>query len=356
MRSVILGKDGKFVVSTTAEKPAAQAKYVLVAVRAFAINRQDLIPGDKDKGVGLEAVGTVEDAGGVKGLRVGATVAVLGPVEDGLWKDFVSVPARYVVPLRVTPPTLGSPLDSATFAKLAAIPYTFITAFGILDALDLRRNDRLLIRGGTTSIGLATATIAKSLGAVVAATTRDPTKAPHLSDNGSDFVILEREGGVKDDVRMMFATKDTFSSTEDLATPVPGNGPVIDTAGADKCVDFTGLANLPDSLQALKAPGGFLCLAGTLGDSSSTTSFNPITSMPSGTYLTNFIVDRVDLGRVPLQEIVDRVLDRSEYRLNLDRTFSLNEIEKATDYVKNNQARGKVVIIVPPAEHSTSPS
>ncbi|TPX68092.1 hypothetical protein SpCBS45565_g03326 [Spizellomyces sp. 'palustris'] len=346
MRVISLQPSGDLTLSTDAVKPSPRPNHILVRVRAFAVNRQDLKIGPSVKDAGVECVGSVEDAGGVKGLRVGATVAVLSFGEGGLWKDYCLVPAKCVIPLQVSPATPGSPLDPATWAKLAAIPLTFLTAFGILDNLDLRKHDRLLIRGGTSSIGLTIASVAKALGAVVATTTRDPTKAPNLSENGADFVILEREGGIKDDVRMMFASKETFTSTDELSTPALSTTRINDSAGADKCVDLLGVNTVQDSLLALKGPGGICCLAGSLGGSGST-SFNPIKDIPSGVYLTTFAVDRVDMGKVPLQEIVDRVLERGEYRLNLDRIFGLEDLDKVKDYVEGNKARGKVVVVLP---------
>ncbi|KAI8824946.1 uncharacterized protein EV422DRAFT_516839 [Fimicolochytrium jonesii] len=373
MRSVTLSPTGQLAISSTNtsdEKPSVTANvlkpnHVLVRVRAFAINRADLLVGPSSSDAstervpGVECVGTVEDAGSnptVKGLRVGATVACFSLSENaagaggGLWKDYVMVPTKNVFPLRVAPAAPGMPLDAGIWSKLAAVPLTFITAFGIVDALDLRSGDRLLIRGATSSIGMAVATIAKSIGAIIASTTRDPTKAPSLSNNGADFVILDREGGISNDVRMMFPSRRLAASRDNLNTMLNDTATSIDTAGADKAVDLVGITTLKDTISALRAPGGICCLAGTLGQPSgadqSPATLDPTRLLPSGVYLTTFDVNQLDLSRVPLQDIVDRALQKEEFRLNLDRTFLMDQVGKAGEYIASGKASGKVVVVV----------
>ena len=50
---------------------------------------------------------------------------------------------------------------------------------------------RLLIRGGTTSVGLAGAAIAKKHGALVASTTRRPDRENLLRASGVDQVLID---------------------------------------------------------------------------------------------------------------------------------------------------------------------
>ena len=72
---------------------------------------------------------------------------------------------------------------------LGALPEMLQTAWGSLHiALDLQPGERLLVRGGTTSVGLAAAAIAKLQGAHVMATTRKADRADMLKQNGADEV------------------------------------------------------------------------------------------------------------------------------------------------------------------------
>jgi NADPH:quinone reductase-like Zn-dependent oxidoreductase len=85
--------------------------------------------------------------------------------------------------------TVATKLDWAT---LGAIPEMLQTAWGSLfKSLALQKGERLLVRGGTTSIGLAAAAIACDHGAVVAATTRKPDREKLLRTSGAHQVFID---------------------------------------------------------------------------------------------------------------------------------------------------------------------
>lgn len=64
------------------------------------------------------------------------------------------------------------------WAQFAAMPEMFYTAWcSLTEALKLKKKDKLLIRGGTSSVGLAACQIARAMGATVAATTRKADRA-----------------------------------------------------------------------------------------------------------------------------------------------------------------------------------
>ena len=80
------------------------------------------------------------------------------------------------------------------------------TAYGSLfRALQLKKTDRLLIRGATTSVGLAASAIAKQHGCFVAATTRSSAREELLRKAGADQILIDT-GSVAEQAQVRLAT------------------------------------------------------------------------------------------------------------------------------------------------------
>src|SRR5437667_6247197 len=134
--------------------------------------------------VGIEATGVVAAAPGggfQEGQQVAARMGGMGRTFDGGYAEFTSVPATQVISFR-------SELDWAT---LGAIPEMLQTAHGSLTVgLDTQPGQTLLIRGGTSAVGMATAILAKDRGLTVLSTTRQPGRVAALEAIGVAHVIL----------------------------------------------------------------------------------------------------------------------------------------------------------------------
>jgi NADPH:quinone reductase-like Zn-dependent oxidoreductase len=112
--------------------------------------------------------------------------------------------------------------------------------------------------------------------------------------------------------------------------------------GPDYVLDLVGASTTVDSLHLVRR-GGTVCVAGSLSGWT-IPSFEAIAMIPSGTKLTAFHSDTMKGNAGALQRIVDEV-EAGVYRPNIDRVFSLDDIVKAHDYMENNQATGKVVVV-----------
>ncbi|MEU4238479.1 hypothetical protein [Actinoplanes sp. NPDC026619] len=152
---------------------------MLVEVKAFGLNRSELhTRWGLAEGVvfprvpGIEATGVVAAAPGGEfeaGQQVMTMMGGMGRVFDGGYAEYTCVPAGQVIPFR-------SDLD---WAVLGAVPEMLQTAYGSLTvALDSQPGETLLIRGGTSSVGMAAAVLARRQGMTVLSTTRSPRRTP----------------------------------------------------------------------------------------------------------------------------------------------------------------------------------
>src|SRR5690349_24531074 len=175
MRAVVLEAPGPPDALQIRELPIPEPRpgWVLIRVKAFGLNRSELHTRlGLAEGVtfprvlGIEATGVVAAAPGGE-LPVGQQVATMmggmGRTFDGGYADYTCVPAAQVIPFR-------SDLDWAT---LGAVPEMLQTSYGSLTTgLDARPGQSIVIRGGTSSVGLAAAVLARQLGLTVLSTTR----------------------------------------------------------------------------------------------------------------------------------------------------------------------------------------
>ncbi len=262
--------------------------------------------------LGIEATGVVAAAPGgefEEGQQVAAMMGGMGRTFDGGYAEFTSVPATQVIAFR-------SELDWAT---LGAIPEMLQTAHGSLTVgLDAQPGQTLLIRGGTSSIGMAAAILAKDRGLTVLSTTRQPDRVAALEAIGVDHVLVDA-GAVATQVRAI----------------VP--------AGVDAALELVGTNTLPDTLRAT-AVHGVVCFTGMLSNQWTVADFYPIDYIPSGVRLTAYGGEAADLPADVLQGYLDAV---AEGRLSvpIDRTYALDEIAQAHDDMEHGRATGKLVVL-----------
>ncbi|MGA7367981.1 MAG: zinc-binding dehydrogenase [Nitrososphaeraceae archaeon] len=238
----------------------------------------------------------------------------MGRKYDGSYAEYTLVPSTQVIPLKN--------IANLDWPTLAAIPETFLTAWGSLnEAMDIKNGETLLIRGGTTSVGMAATSIAKELGLTVVATARNKIKEDALLANGADHVIID-DGEISSKVKQIF----------------PG--------GVNYILELIGPVTLLDSLKAA-APGGIVCDTGIVGGEWSLKHFDPISDIPPTVKLTSYKSEAItaDNSKNALDCIITRVANGC-YHLNLEKVFSFDEIANAHRYMEENKANGKLVVIV----------
>jgi len=322
MRAVVLTAPGPVENLELRELPLPEPRpgWVRIAVRAFGVNRSELhlrlglAAGDLRFPLvpGIEAVGVVDaDPDGVlaPGTQVAAMMGGMGRAFDGGYAEYTVVPRTQVVPFESALP----------WPVLGAVPETLQTAYGSLTVgLDLRPGQTLLIRGGTSALGYATAALARDLGATVLATTRQPDRLATLAAHGVDHPLLD-DGDVAAQVRRILPD------------------------GADAALELVGTPTLPDTLRSTRVHGT-VCFAGMLSDRWIVRDFYPIGYLPTGVRLTAYSGDAGNLPAPVLQRYLDAIA-AGTLSLGPSQVYPLERIRDAHRDVEANAVTGKPVVL-----------
>lgn len=323
MRAAVVHEAGGPEALTVQEWPTPEPKHgeVLIRVKAFGLNRAELFTRQGDSGsavvfprvIGIECTGEVVDAPGTNlepGDKVAALMGGMGRAFDGSYAELTRVPRKSVYRLTTDLP----------WETLGALPEMFQTSQGSLRiGLRAKPGESLFIRGGTSSIGLCVAAIAKRSGMVVASSSRSESKREMLERAGVSHLLLDDGGTMKGKVEEAFGH------------------------GADCVLELIGTKTLRDSLRCCR-DGGRVCMTGMLGGEWVWKEFEPFVDVPNGVFLTSYGGESDNVTEQELQDFVDDVA-AGRVTVPVDRTFALDEIVEAHRYMENNQARGKVVVL-----------
>lgn len=303
---------------------APQRDEVRIRVRAFGINRAEaylragkLGPIDAPRVPGIEAVGEVLDDPSGR-FRVGERVATaMGGMQferKGSYAEEVTVLARNVISLQ------GVALP---WEELAALPQAYLTAWGALHkSLNIKAGQTLLVRGATSSVGLAAVTYAKASGVRVLATTRSGEHTDRLRRAGADTVIVDT-GAIAERVR-------------DLKP-----------AGIDAALEIVGAPTLRDTAKTLR-PFGAITVIGLLGGPPVLEQFNLVADLPPAARLSFFPSQLFGTEALPLTDtpLKPLALDVENRRIpsHLAKVFAFDEVQEAHRLVESNRALGKIVV------------
>ncbi len=320
MKAAVTTKAGnaEVIVLQEVDKPNVKTGWVLIKVESFGLNRSELFTrrGDSPGVVfpriqGIECVGIVEEDPSntySKGQQVAAIMGGMGRFFDGGYAEYTLAPLEIIFPF----------ISKLAWNVLGAIPEMFQTVSGSLNqALGIKESETLLIRGGTSSIGMLSCQLAKSKGLTVISTTRNPDKKQTLIANGADYAVID-DGRIKDKVKSIYPE------------------------GVNKVLELIGTRTLKDSLKCI-ALKGMVCMTGILGNEWTMKDFTPMGDIPSLGRLTVYMGESKNLSKELLQEFIDDV-EKGIIKLNIDRVFQLNEVAEAHQYMEDNRSKGKIVV------------
>jgi NADPH:quinone reductase-like Zn-dependent oxidoreductase len=325
MRAAVAERPGgpDALVVREVPRPEPRPGWALVRVEAFGLNRSEYMTLRGWSGpdvtfpriLGIECTGVVESVAEgspiAPGTKVAAVMGGMGRAFDGGYAEYALLPSHQLMALETTLP----------WEVLGALPETFITAAGSLATLGLEAGRTVLVRGATSSLGLACLELARAAGVRTVATSRSDAKAPALRARGVAALVLEGEG---------FA--------ERALAEVPG--------GFDAVVDLIGGRAVLDSLAVVR-DGGTVCNSGLLGGTWVIDDFEPLASIPSGRKLTAYqssVAADANVGGPILRAVIEQV-ERGAVDPGVDTVYALGEIAEAHRRMAAGAATGKLVVL-----------
>ncbi|GLZ76978.1 NADPH:quinone reductase [Actinorhabdospora filicis] len=319
MRAAVLSGPGPVENLTVTDLPLPEPGpgWVRVRVEAAGINRSELhtrlglaVGVTFPRVPGIEAVGTVDlDPDGVlePGTQVAAMMGDMGRSYDGGYAEYTIVPREILIPFRSELP----------WETIGAVPETLQTAYGSLTTgLDLREGQTLLIRGGTSALGMAATALARDMGAKVLATSRSAARLGAIEAQGAHGIV--DDGKVAEKVRELYPE------------------------GVDAALELVGTDVLPDTLRAVRVHGT-VCFTGMLSNQWTVPDFYPIGYLPKGVRLAAYGGESSDLPAEVLQSYLDRIA-AGAVTLGPVTVYPLADVRRAHDDLEHNRVFGKLVL------------
>ncbi len=289
-------------INKNAPKPAAPRGQLLVEVYAAGVNpidwkiREGYIPLKFPATLGGDFSGVVADVGeGVSGFKKGFEVygyaSILGG-GSGSFAEFVSADAK-VMALKP---------KNITHVEAGALPLTGVSAWqALVDHMGLSRGKKILIHGGAGGIGSIAIQLARHLGAYVA-TTVSVKDMRYVQELGADEAVDYKNQNFEDMLHDYDAVFDTVGSeTYERSFKVLRKGGII--------------------VSMLEQPRPELMEQ----------------------YEVNAIGQLTKVNSKGLSKLAELV-DQRVIKVNVDKTFPLEQAGEALAYLQSGHPRGKVVL------------
>lgn len=315
------------VLQLIEEDVAAPAKgEIQIKVAAIGLNRaeamfrrgQYLEAPELPAKIGYEASGTITALGdGVEGFNVGDAVSTIPNFsmnEYGVYAELTNVPASAVTHYPA----------NLSFEEATSIWMQYLTAYGaLIDIAKIQPDDFVLIPAASSSVGLAAIQLCNLVGAVPIAMTRSSDKKQSLLDYGAKHVVVSDEADVIESVNKITQNQGVRVVFDPVA------GPMLET------------------LAEVTAQQGIIFQYGAL--SSEPTPFPLFTVLAKGITLRGYTLFEFTSNPQALASARDEIyawLESAQLKPVVAKTFPLDDIVKAHQFMESNSQLGKIVVTV----------
>lgn len=332
MRAVEI-KDGKGPATSLhiAEipRPKPTGSQALVRVKAFGLNRMDLlqregmypVPPQAPKTLGVEFSGEIEELGNESESSFKKGDKVFGLAYGGAYAEYIAVSTHMLV---------HKP-DELSWEECAGIPETWITALQAMYLVgEYKPGQSIMWHAGASSVSIAGIQLSKADGAsAVYATTRQDEKCEWVVKNLGATAAFNTE-------------KTDFSAEIDKAT---------DGKGVDVIIDFIGAGYFGANLRAAARDGRIVNLAALGGP-----------ELKGNVDMSNFVRKRIRYEGSSLRsrdeayqgklrdQLVEHALPKfkdGSFKNYVEKVFDWSQIVKAHQLMESNKTKGKLICTIP---------
>jgi NADPH2:quinone reductase len=324
MRAVVITRPGDPDVLHIANRPEPMPldEELLIEVKAAGVNRPDVAqrkghypapPWTSQDIPGLEVAGIVVSLGEHSDRwKVGDKVCAL--VSGGGYAEYCAVPEGQCLPVP----------DNLTFIEAASLPETYFTVWSnLFDRVNLRRDESLLVHGGSSGIGVAAIQLAKVWGSTVYITAGTDEKCAYCERLGADKGINYNKNRFPDVIKQLTRGK-----------------------GVNVVLDMVGGSYTNDNLDVLAEEGRLVMINSMAGDHA---DIRPSTIMkkrlivtgstlrPRDTAFKSYVARNVEQHVWPL-------FSSSKIKAIVYKTFPLEQAADAHRLMESSNHIGKIVL------------
>lgn len=312
------------IVDETVSRPAAGE--IQIKVAAIGLNRaeamfrrgQYLETPELPAKIGYEASGTITAIGeGVEGFKVGDAVSTIPNFsmnQYGAYAELTNMPAAAV----------SHHPANLSWEEATSIWMQYLTVYGaLIDIAKMQADDYVLIPAASSSVGLAAIQICNLIGAIPIAMTRSNDKKQSLLDFGAKYVVVSQDDDVITTIEQITHGK----GVQIVFDPVAG--PMLET------------------LAAVTAQHGIIFQYGAL--STEPTPFPLFSVLAKGITVRGYTLFEFTSNPEALTTARNEIygwLESGQLKPVVAKTFSLDNIIQAHQYMEANKQFGKIVVTV----------
>ena len=303
--------------------PKIKKNEVLIKVKAAGINKPDILqrngeyPAPKDASdiLGLEVSGSIVELGtDVKNLKIGDKVCAL--VSGGGYAEYCAAP--YTQCLHIP--------KNISFEEAATLPETFFTIwFNLFIRSKIKKNNKILIHGGSSGIGTTAIQFAKNYGLEIFTTTRSDEKVKKCKILGAHHAINSKKKNFEEFIKKKTKNK-----------------------GVDFILDIVGGDYVQKNINLLKRNGTLINIGWLTG---SIVKINLLMIMLkrltiTGSTLRVGSLEEKELITKGLKKNIWPLLKKKKIKPIICKTYPLNKVKDANIFIDKGLHFGKIALVI----------